>query len=424
MNLMFLAVGKTLIPPIAEEVYARSREALEVISKYIHRTPLEKSATFSKIVGANVYLKLENLQKTGAFKVRGALYKAFKLRREGVRGVVAASAGNHAQGVAYGAQVLGMRAVIVMPESASIAKVEATRNYGAEVVLYGSVYDDAEKKAREIAEREGLVMIHPFDDIDVMAGQATIAWEVLEQLRDIDIVVVPIGGGGLASGILSVIKKRSPNTKVIGVEPEAAPKMLASLRAGRPTVLEPKPSLADGLVTKRPGELTFKVVSSLIDDIVTVSEREIAYAIYMLLERCKLLAEGAGAASLAAILSGKIEAKGNVVALITGGNIDVTTLYRVLMEGMNESGRVAIVRGSVPDVPGSLSRVLSVIAKHRANVIDVEHHRHGPGIDPWHVVVEIVMEVPSRETTKKIIEDLNRIGLRFEEVGTEAPDKS
>ncbi len=409
-----------MLPPIAEEVYRRSKEALEVVSKYVHRTPLERSGTVSKIVGANVYLKLENLQKTGAFKVRGALYKVFKLRNEGVKGVVAASAGNHAQGVAYGAKVFGMRAVIVMPESASIAKVEATRNYGAEVVLYGSVYDDAERKAKEIAEREGLAMVHPFDDIDVMAGQGTIAWEILDQMKNVDVVVVPIGGGGLASGILSVVKKVVPSVKVIGVEPEAAPKMMMSIKAGHPVTLEPKPSLADGLVTKRPGELTFKIVSSLIDDIVTVSEKEIAYAIYLLLERCKLLAEGAGAASVAALLSGKIEVKGNVVALVTGGNIDVTTLYRVLIEGMNMSGRVAILRGSVPDVPGSLSKALSVIAKHRGNILDVKHRRYGPGVDPWHAVVEIVVEVPSRETVRKIIADLNTMGMRFEEVGYES----
>ncbi|NPA96852.1 MAG: threonine ammonia-lyase [Crenarchaeota archaeon] len=406
-----------MFPEIANEVFSRSKEALEIVSKYAHRTPLERSNTISKMVGANVYLKLENLQKTGAFKVRGALYKVYKLHQQGVKGVVAASAGNHAQGVAYGASVFGMRAVIVMPETASIAKVEATRGYGAEVVLYGAVYDDAERKAREIAEKEGLVMVHPFNDVDIMAGQATIAWEVLEQLKEIDAVIVPIGGGGLASGILSVIKKVSPKTKVIGVEPEAAPKMLTSIKEGKPVTIEPKPSLADGLVTKRPGDLTFEIVSKLIDDIVTVSEREIAHAIYILLERCKLLAEGAGAASVAALLSGKIDAKGNVVALVTGGNIDITVLHRVLIEGMCESGRVTILRGVVPDVPGSLSRVLSVIARSRGNVLEVKHLRHSPGLDPWHAVVEIIVEVPSKDVVQRMLRDLEAMGVQFNEVG-------
>jgi len=397
------------------EVYKRSIEAKSIVQKYAHRTPTVRSETFSRRCLCEVFLKLENLQKTGAFKVRGALYKVYKLHREGVKGVVAASAGNHAQGVAYSARVFGMRAVIVMPETASIAKVEATKGYGAEVVLYGTVYDDAERKAREIAEKEGLYLVHPFNDLDIMAGQATIAWELLEQLPSFDAVVVPIGGGGLASGILSVLKSVRPSIKVIGVEPASAPKMKASIEAGKPVTISPRPSLADGLVTKRPGDLTYKIVSNYIDDIVVVDENELAEAIILLLERCKLLAEGAGAASIAALLSGKVsgvEGK-RVVCLITGGNIDVTALYRVIVQGMVRQGRVGVLRGVVPDVPGSLKKVLDVVAAYRGNVLDIRHNRYDTSIDPWHAAVEILVEVPSRDALDKMVEKLKSLGLDF-----------
>ncbi len=400
---------------LLEDVFRRSREAYEVVERFVHKTPVDLSRTFSQLTGCQVYLKYENLQKTGAFKVRGALFKVYNLAKKGVKGVVAASAGNHAQGVAFAARVFGLRAVIVMPVTASIAKVEATRGYGAEVVLHGEVYDDAEAMAKKIAEEQGLVMVHPFDDPDIMAGQATIAWELIEQIQDFDAVVVPIGGGGLASGILSVIKSVKPSVKVIGVEPEHAPKMLESIRSGKPVTIQPKPSLADGLVTKRPGELTFAIVSNFIDDIVTVSESEIAMAIHLLLERGKVLAEGAGAASLAALLSDKIKLQGKkVIALITGGNIDATALYRVILKGLLNQGRIAKLRGAVPDVPGSLKRVLEIVAKYRGNVLDIRHDRYEISVLPWHAAVEILVEVPSHSVVSKIIEELRLQGFHFE----------
>ncbi len=400
---------------LLEEVFRKSREAYEVVERFVHRTLVDLSRTFSQLAGCQVYLKYENLQKTGAFKVRGALFKVYNLAKKGIKGVVAASAGNHAQGVAFAARAFGLRAVIVMPTTASIAKVEATRGYGAEVVLHGEVYDDAEAMARKIAEEQGLIMVHPFDDPDIMAGQATIAWELIEQVQDFDAVIVPIGGGGLASGILSVIKSVKPGVKVIGVEPEHAPKMLESIRSGKPVVIQPKPSLADGLVTKRPGELTFTIVSNFIDDIVTVSESEIAMAIHLLLERGKVLAEGAGAASLAALLSGKAKLQGKkVVALITGGNIDATALYRVILKGLLNQGRIAKLRGAVPDVPGSLKRVLEIVAKYRGNVLDIKHDRYEISALPWHAAVEILVEVPSHSVVRRMIEDLRSRGLHFE----------
>ncbi len=396
-------------------VFTRSREAHDVVSKYIHRTPVDRSATFSRLCGCDVFLKYENLQKTGAFKVRGALFKVYQLVKKGVKGVVASSAGNHAQGVAYAASCFGIKAIIVMPETASIAKINATRSYGAEVVLYGKVYDDAESKAYEIADRLGYAFVHPFDDIDVMAGQATIAWELIEQINDFDVIVVPIGGGGLASGILAVLKTVRPRIKVIGVEPENAPKMLVSIKRGVPTTITPRPSLADGLVTKRPGELTYTIVSNYIDDIVTVTEDEIAKAIYMLLERAKVLAEGAGAAALAALMSGKIKVeKQRVVALVTGGNIDLTALSRVVSKGLLSEGRIAKLRGSLPDVPGSLKSVLEVIAKYRGNILDIRHDRYDFYRLPWYATVEILVEVPSSEDTKRIVNELRNRGFEFE----------
>lgn len=397
-------------------IYEKSREAFNIIKRYVHRTPVDLSRSFSQMTEYKVFLKYENLQKTGSFKVRGALFKVYNLMLQGVRGVVAASAGNHAQGVAFAAQIFGLRAVIVMPLTASIAKVEATRSYGAEVILHGTVYDEAETFAKRISEEQGLAFVHPFDDVDVIAGQATIAWELLEQLEDFDAIVVPIGGGGLVSGIISVLKRVKPEIKIIGVEAEHAPKMYESIRSGKPVTISPKPSIADGLVTKKPGEITFAIVSRFIDDIVTVSEEEIAMAIHLLLERGKVLAEGAGAASLAALISGKVKLRKGmkVVALVTGGNIDATALYRVLLRGLLNQGRIARLRGEVLDVPGSLERVLSVIASHRGNVLDIKHDRYELRASPWHAVVEILVEVPSRKVAQEILRDLKVKGFDFE----------
>ncbi len=400
---------------LVKEIYRRAFEASEVISKYMHETPLERSATFSRMCGCDVYLKLENLQKTGAFKVRGALYKVWRLvRGNGVKGVVAASAGNHAQGVAYAASIFGLRSVIVMPETASISKVEATKGYGAEVVLYGRIYDDCERKALEIARDEGLTFIHAFNDLDVMAGQGTIAVEVLKQLIDFDVIVVQIGGGGLISGIASVIKTLRPNVRVIGVEPTNVPKTVEALRAGKPVTIKPKPTIADGLAVKQIGDLTFKVITELVDDVVTVDEDEIAKAIYLLLERGKVLSEGAGAAGLAALLAGKVNVGGKrVVTIISGGNVDLNVIYRILLRGLASEGRIASITGYVLDVPGELHRILGVIAKYRGNVLDIHHERVATKALAWHAKVTILLEVPNRGVLKEIMRELSRLGYEF-----------
>lgn len=401
---------------VIDRIFDESRRAREVIAPYINRTPVDKSTSFSHMVGCELYLKYENMQKTGAFKVRGALYKVSKLRGI-VKGVVAASAGNHAQGVAYAASIFGLRSVIVMPRGASISKIEATKGYGAEVVLHGEVYDDAEREALRIARERGYEFVHAFDDIDVIAGQGTIGFEILEQVPDVDVVVVPIGGGGLISGIATVVKRLKPGTKVIGVEPENAPKMKRSIEAGHPVEVVVRPSIADGLLTRKPGRITYEVVSELVDDIVLVSEDEIAKAIYLLLERAKVLAEGAGAAALAALLSGRVRGvEGRrVLAIVSGGNIDLTALYRVLLRGLASAGRIARLRGVVPDTPGSLYRALEVIARHGANIVEVIHDRTDVRITPWHAAVDILLEVPSRSVLDRIVEELRRKGMKFEQ---------
>ncbi len=399
---------------LAEEIYLEALKAREIVSRHARKTPLDHSSTFSRMSGGHVYLKYENLQKTGSFKIRGALYKVYRVRSQ-ASGVVAASAGNHAQGVAYAARSLGLPSIIVMPETASISKVEATRGYGAQVVLYGKIYDEAEQKAREIAEEKGYAFIHPFDDPHVIAGQGTVALEILEDLSDIDVVVVPVGGGGLISGIAAVFKKLSPSTRIVGVEPENAPKFTESLRAGKPVTVEVRPTIADGLATKKPGNLTFRIVSGLVDKMVTVTEDELAKAIYLLLERGKVLAEGAGAAALAAILSGKVDVEGKrVVALVSGGNIDLTAIYRLLIRGLAGAGRIAAIQGHVPDLPGTLAKIASIIASYRGNIVEVIHDRADMEAPAWHTTLKIIFEAPSLETVDTILKELERHGYRFQ----------
>ena len=389
-------------------------EARRIIMEHAHETPLDRSATISRLTGSRVYLKLESLQKTGSFKARGALYKVYLLKKRGYRGVVAASAGNHSQGVAYAARAHGVEAIIVMPENAPPAKVNATLGYGAKVVLHGEVVDEALRMAESISKEKGYPLVHPFNDEEVIAGNATIGLEVLEQLGDLDAIIVPIGGGGLISGVAAVLKQRRPGVKVIGVEPRAAPKMLESLKAGRPVSVGVAFSLADGLVVKKPGDLTFKLVSELVDDIVVVDEDEIARAMYLLLERGKVLAEGAGAASVAALLQGVKGLEGKrVVALISGGNVDLTSLEKVILKGLVREGSLARITGFIPDRPGELRRILDIIARHKCNVVDVIHDRTDPAIPPWHAKVSIVMEAPSREALEKVMAELEEAGYRF-----------
>lgn len=398
-----------------EDLFELIKDAGSALRNVVHRTPLTYSTYFSKLTGKNVYLKLENLQKTGSFKVRGAYNKIRSLMPEArERGVIAASTGNHAQGVAYAARELGVKATIVMPETAPPYKIISTRSYGAEVLLHGKVYDDAYRKAVEISMKTGAYFIHPYDDPLVVAGQGTIGLEISEDLPQVDAVIVPVGGGGLISGIAIALKNAIGNhVKVYGVEPAGAPKLKEALTHNAPVTITPSPSLADGVVTKGVGRLTFRIMKELVSGVLLVNEDDIARAMYLMLERAKLLAEGAGALPLAALLSNPdaIEGK-NVVAVISGGNADLTTLYRVILRGLMVEGRIAKVTLMLKDVPGTLERALKVISQLRCNIIDVRHDRLSPEILPGYARVEVLIEVPDIETLRTLKKELAEQGVK------------
>jgi threonine dehydratase len=353
------------------------RAARRRIQDQVYFSPCARSETLSRLTACNAWLKLENLQMTGAYKERGALAKLLSLSaEERSRGLVAASAGNHAQGVAYHAGRLGVPATIVMPEGTPLLKVANTRSHGARVVIGGSNFDEAYAEARRIEATEKLTFVHPFDDEAVIAGQGTVGLEVLEQVPDLDAVMVPVGGGGLVSGIAVVVKALRPQARVVGVETEVLPSMLASLEEGHLVTVESGSTLADGIAVRRPGEITFAHVRKLVDEVVTVSEEEIASAILYLLEREKTVVEGAGAVGVAALLNKKVRLEGQkVVSVISGGNIDVNVLARVIERGLVRDGRLVRISVHLHDKPGQLARVSQVVAAHKANVIEVHHSR-------------------------------------------------
>ncbi len=353
-------------------------QARERVDDALHTTPFAKSEPFSKVCGASVFFKFENLHMTGSFKERGALNKLLTLTpEERAKGVIAASAGNHAQGVAFHAGRLGIRATIVMPEATPLIKVSSTRSFGAQVVLAGLNYDEAYAEARRIQQEQGLTFVHPFDDREVIAGQGTMALEILEQNPYLDYVVVPIGGGGLASGVAVAIKEVNPKIKVIGVQASAIASMKASVASGHLETLEAASTLADGIAVKRPGSLTFPLIQRYVDDIVTVDDEEIANAILLLLEREKTVVEGAGAVPLAALLNRKIpKAAGRKVGMIlSGGNIDVNTLARIIERGLVKDGRLVRLMVRLPDKPGALARFTAAVAEQKANVLEIYHNR-------------------------------------------------
>lgn len=391
-------------------------QAQKRLQGFVHRTELTYSRTFSEIAGNEIYLKNENLQKTGSFKIRGALNKMATLSdQEKQRGVIASSAGNHAQGVALGATLYGISATVVMPAGAPLAKVAATRGYGAEVALYGTAYDDAYAKARQLQAETGAVFLHPFDDPEVIAGQGTIGVEILEDLPALDAVVVPVGGGGLISGLAVALKEMKPSVKVIGVEAAGAPCMLASMRAGRITTLNSVATIADGIAVKQPGELTFGLISKYVDEIVTVEDEEIANAILMLLERAKVVAEGAGAAPVAAILQHKLSFIGKkVAAVVSGANIDVNILARVLDRGLIKAGRKVQFRMIIPDRPGQLQQVLAAIAETQSNVVGINHDRSKKKVAVGYAEVEFVLETLDKAHADALLSMLAAKGYEVE----------
>ena len=364
---------------------------------------------------SQLYLKTENLQVTGSFKVRGAYYKMTRLsKEEKERGVIACSAGNHAQGVALAAQKNGIKSVICLPDGAPISKVEATKSYGAEVCLVEGVYDDAYNRALQLRDEKGYTFIHPFNDEDVIAGQGTIALELIEQLPDLDVVIVPIGGGGLISGIAYTIKTVNPRVKVYGVQAAGAPSMKNSVEHGVQEELENVSTIADGIAVKKPGDLTYEICKNYVDEIVTVTDDEISAAILALMEQHKLVTEGAGAVAVAAAMFGKVDIEGKkAVCVLSGGNIDVTILSRVIKRGLLMSGRSYQLTVELVDKPGQLKNVSRIIADLGGNVISVHHERANEGSDVNGCYLRIVLETRNFAHIEEIKKALTDFGFKL-----------
>lgn len=381
-----------------------------VLKEVLRRTDLIAAPQIAP--GASIFLKPENLQLTGSFKVRGAYYKISQLSdEEKAKGVIACSAGNHAQGVALGATKNGIKSLICLPSGAPISKVEATKKYGAEICLVDGVYDDAYQKALQLKEEKGYTFVHPFDDENVIAGQGTIGIELLDQLSDVDAVIVPVGGGGLISGVAFAIKCLRPNVKVYGVQASGAPSMVQSLYHKRIERLPAVKTIADGIAVKEPGTHTFDICSKYVDDVVTVTDDEISTAILSLIEQQKLVAEGAGAVSVAAAMFGKLPIEGKkTICLVSGGNIDVTILSRVINRGLQKSGRSYVLTVELMDRPGQLVGVTSIIARMGANVISVHHERAGKTTDIDACYLQVVLETRNQEHIDKIRQELIRSG--------------
>lgn len=393
-------------------------EAVDIIKEQqrrglIHRTPLLRSESLSRSLSGDVYLKLEALQKTGSFKIRGAYYAMYKYIAEGYKRFITASAGNHAQGVAYAAQLHGVEATVVMPSGTPWLKVKKTMDYGAKVILWGESYYEAEKKAMELLSPE-VKFLHAYNDPYVIAGQGTIGVEILEDLPDVDYVVVPVGGGGLISGIAYAIKRARPRARIYGVQAKGAPSVYLSLKEGRIITLESVDTIADGIAVKRPGEITMEFIQKYVDDVVLVDDNEIADAIYFLAERSRVLAEGAGAAAVAALLAGRIKERGGRgVAVVSGGNIDATVLVRVLNKVMARQGRIVKLVGEVPDKPGMLAAAAAVLAKYNVNIIDVYHERYDPHQRPNYVELAFIAEIPGNLNIEQVLEELKRKSFNF-----------
>ena len=390
--------------------------AREKMKGIIHQTPLDFSQTFTDMSHNEVYLKLENLQKTGSFKVRGSINKLTSLSKEELsKGVIAASAGNHAQGVAYSSKMLNIPCTIVMPKGAPLSKIQATKNYGAEIVLEGDVFDDALAHAIELSEKQGFTLVHTFDDDEIIAGQGTVGLEILEQLPDVEAIICPVGGGGLIAGIAVAVKEKNPNVAIYGVEASACPSMAQSLLEKKPITVASSPTVADGIAVKKPGVRNLEIVEKYVDDLVTVDELEMIRTMFLLLERNKLLVEGSGASSLAALLYQKLNIKGKkVVALLSGGNVDVNFISRIIERGMVEAGRYARFSIIIVDKPGGLQRVLTNITEADANILSVHHTRMGRNIYPGYTEIEIAVETKSHEHILDLQKSLTAKGYRVD----------
>lgn len=393
----------------------RIQQASELVKEKVIHTPLIYSPALSRMFGGDIYLKLENLQKTGSFKIRGATYKLIRCREQvGPEGIIAASAGNHAQGVAMAAGQLGIPATIVMPEWVSITKQEATRAYGGEVIFHGQNIKESLEEAKRL-EAEGKTLFHPFDDPDIITGQGTVGLEIFRALKKPDLIVVPVGGGGLISGIAKVAKSINPDTQVTGVQAAVCPSAYDSFLRGSIREVAERTSIADGISVRKVGRLCFEIIQECVDNMVLVEEEQIAAAILLLLERKKILAEGAGAAPMAAILNGavKIPRDGKTVLVISGGNVDSPLLGRIISQGLIKNGRVMRIQVRMTDIPGSLAKFLNLIAKTKANVLHIYHDRgvRDTPIDVTHVELELETRGPGHQ--KEIEAVLTRSGYTF-----------
>ena len=387
-------------------------KAKEKLSKVLLKTSLIHSPIFSKESGNEVFIKPENLQKTGSFKIRGAYNKITNLSdEEKKKGVIASSAGNHAQGVAYGAKESGIKAVIVMPKSTPLIKVESTKQYGAEVVLHGDVYDDAFKKAKELEEKEGYIFVHPFDDEDVIYGQGTIALEILEELPETDIILVPIGGGGLISGIACAAKILKPEIKIIGVEPDGAASAYEAIKEDKVVELKEANTIADGTAVKKIGNITFEYIKKYVDEIITVSDYELMEAFLLLVEKHKIIAENSGILSLAALKKLKEKNK-KVVSVVSGGNIDVLMISSMINKGLIRRDRIFNFSVNIPDKPGELAKVVDLIAQQGANVVKLEHNQFKNLSRFKDIELQITVETNGSEHIQKLTQ-------AFEEKGYE-----
>jgi threonine dehydratase len=392
--------------------FALIREAAERLEKRVRRTELIFSHHFSEHLGRPVFFKCENLQRTGSFKIRGALNFLLSQPREGLsRGVITASAGNHGQGVAFAARLLGVQSLVFMPENTPLQKVNAVREYGAETVLTGKNFDEAYAAATARQKETGSLFVHPFEDPLVMAGQGTIGLEILAELPDVSTIIVPIGGGGLISGIATAVRETRPDVRIIGVEASTAPAVHYSLKKARLMEAPTTMSLADGIAVKRPGENAFRIIRALVDDVVLVEEEEIAQAIVVLLERGKLLVEGAGAVSLAALLHGRIAcSQGKTVCLLSGGNIDVKTISRVVERGLVAGGRYLKLKVELEDIPGSLARLAAEVAAVRANIFYINHDRRSLSLPLGRTEVILELETRGFEHIRDIVAHLEGKG--------------
>ena len=396
------------------------KDAKETIKDIVKKTDILESAKLSAMTGANVFYKCENLQKTGSFKLRGACNKIANLTdEEKANGVIASSAGNHAQGVALGAKMTGIKATIVMPATAPLAKVTATKGYGAEVVLNGLVYDDAYAKAVELQKETGATFLHPFDDKYVIAGQGTIGLEILEQLDgNVDTIVCPIGGGGIIAGIAVAAKGINPNIKIVGVQTANIPSMQESMKNGEVTTAFKATTIADGIAVKTPGNVTFEIIKELVDEVIVVEEDEIAQGMLFLMENQKVVAEGSGAVSTAALLSGKYvpQKDENVVCVISGGNVDVNTLYRVIGTALTKEGRRDAFNTVIQDKPGGLAELTKIISEHDANILNVNLSRSSMGGGLGRLTTEMVLETFNQEHIDKLKAAITKAGFEIIEI--------